>query len=110
MPRPSSPASAPSIAAAGASPRAIASSIAGPRYRLVIDCVDTAPTPARTNGQKAPTANALVATATAKAPEFGSCATMDQVMTVVLPATAAEYTMWSHHEYNRTFFRDQLIC
>src|ERR1700712_3987956 len=45
-----------------------------------MDCVDTAPTPARTNGQDAPTANALVATATAKAPEFGSCATMDQVM------------------------------
>jgi hypothetical protein len=47
---------------------------------LVIDCVDTAPTPDRTNGQEAPTAKAHVATATANAPELGSWVTMDQVM------------------------------
>jgi hypothetical protein len=29
---------------------------------------------------------------------------MDQVMTMDLPAKAAEYTTWSHHEYSRTFF------
>src|SRR3954454_13738747 len=45
-----------------------------------MDWVETAPTPARTNGQDAPTAKALVATATAKASVFGSWATMDQVM------------------------------
>ena len=44
------------------------------------DWVETAPTPARTNGQEEPTAKALVATATAKAPVAGSWATMDQVM------------------------------
>jgi hypothetical protein len=46
----------------------------------VNDWVETAPTPDRTNGQEAPTANALVATATAKAPVVGSWVTMDQVM------------------------------
>ena len=48
-----------------------------------MDWVETAPTPARTNGHAAPTAKALVATATANAPVFGSCATMDQVMAAV---------------------------
>src|SRR4051794_6824549 len=42
--------------------------------------VETAPTPARTNGQLAPTAKAQVATATAKASVAGSCTTIDQVI------------------------------
>jgi hypothetical protein len=46
----------------------------------VKDWVETAPMPVRTKGQEAPTAKALVATATAKVWVVGSWATMDQVM------------------------------
>ena len=42
--------------------------------------VETAPTPARTKGQLAPTAKAQVATATANASVAGSCTTIDQVI------------------------------
>jgi hypothetical protein len=44
-----------------------------------MDWVETAPTPARTKGQEAPTARAQVVTATAKLPDSGSCASSDQV-------------------------------
>src|SRR4051812_37239775 len=43
-------------------------------------CVETAPTPDRTNGQLAPTAKAHVATATANASVAASCTTIDQVI------------------------------
>jgi hypothetical protein len=56
----------------------------------VNDWVETAPTPDRTNGHEAPTAKALVATATANAPVAGSCATMDQVIPY-LTATPANW-------------------
>ena len=39
---------------------------------MVIDWVETAPTPERTNGQDAPTANALVATGTFPVASNGS--------------------------------------
>src|SRR5438552_17129315 len=78
--RPSSPATRMSTTSRAGTPSWSRRRPRVPNIGLVKDCVAIAPTPLIACGQRAPIANALVVTATPKAPLAASRATIDQVI------------------------------